>query len=137
MRELIDQLDNAAWKELLLGILAAKDDATPLIDQLAAMLRRGRVEDRFGRISARDAARLIQIGMLTKFPPHPFSEWYANSELLFWFVTLRHPVLARAVFERYAQCPEPLKPYALTIVAAQPDEGAVKILEEIVAGFGL
>lgn len=137
MHELIDRLDNAAWKDLLHRILAAKDDAKMLINELADILRRQPVPEPFGKISARDAAHLVEIGMLTQFPPHPFSAWHVNNSLLFWFVTIRHPVLAKVVALRYEDCPEALRPYALTIVAAQPDEGAVLTLRDIVVEFGL
>ncbi len=138
MSDPIEQLEHAAWKSFLVRLRDAQgqDEASELIDQLTDILRRPREHPEYAKITGADGARLIEIGIRSKFPPYRTPYRSPNVSLLFWFVTMKHPAFVDAVEQHYEACDDNLRFYPLTILAAQGTEEAAEAMGRLVRAHG-
>ena len=96
---LILALENSSWRELLLGQLTAGIEP---FNRKMAMSRAFEAAEKAGKLNSAlapsdvDGTRLIEIGMIGKFPTR--EPWPpVGSDILVWFWTLRHPGIGDAL----------------------------------------
>jgi hypothetical protein len=134
---LISRLENEAWRALLVAVLApdqrARDAA--FSDLEGALAKSARERPDLWRVS-NDVPLLIEIGMTATFPPLT-SDWTDPCrKILFWFVTVKHPWLARLVAVHFAGAKDTARLDAITILAAQRNEEALRTLGELIERHG-
>jgi hypothetical protein len=135
---LVSRLANERWRSLLLPTLdpdlAVRNSALEAVEAAIEASRRGSTDL---NISADDVPRLVEIGMTVQFPP-TWRDWTsAAHNVLFWFVTIRHPWLARTIQAHYAVANDSARLDAITILAAQRDEEALRVLGALIETHGL
>jgi hypothetical protein len=136
---LISALSNERWRLLLLPLLEpdqkVRDTA---VRELQSALRARPTKDDPLWPSAADALRLIEIGMTVTFPPSSRTwERTATHDILFWFVTMNWPRLVGKIAEHFATAGDDVRLDALTILAAQHTEEALRTLGALVDQHGL
>jgi hypothetical protein len=135
---LVSRLANTRWRSLLLPMLDpdlnVRNSALEKLEAAIEASHRGSTDL---NISADDVGRLIEIGMTVQFPP-TWRDWKsAAREVLFWFVTIKHPWLARTIEAHYAVADESARLGAITILAAQRTEEALRTLGALIEQHGM
>jgi hypothetical protein len=135
---LISTLSNERWRSLLLPLLdpdqRVRDRA---IEELQSALRGRQTKDNSLWPNGADALRLIEIGMTVKFPPTWRIGETPAHDILFWFVTVKWPPLVGKIAEHFAGADDNARLDALTILAAQRTEEALRALGALVDQHGL
>ncbi len=135
---LIDALLSARWKELLKRQLSVHPK-----EQLAANQElRKAINESHARtskelwVNEKDVPRLIEIGMTMQFPVPRGAFSSAEILLLGWFWDVRHPLVAPAVADFYANAQVRAKMHALVILAVQRTPEALTALTSLVIRHG-
>jgi hypothetical protein len=136
---MINALDNASWRELLLAQLDASVSA---YDRNFGMFKALQAAEKAGKLSSnlapsdRDYARLIELAMVGEFPTR--EPWHpVGADILSWFWTLTHPCFLPVVETNYAQATDPSRGYALTLLAAQGTPEATTSIAKLVQEHAL
>lgn len=133
---MIRALDNASWRELLLGQL---DTEVKAFHRSSVLFKAFQESERAGKLdsalrpSGADCARLIEIAMIGQFPTD--HAWHpVGAEILSWFWTLTHPCFPPQVEMHYAAASDGSRAYGLTLLATQSTSEAgasiVKLIHE-------
>jgi hypothetical protein len=135
---LIGRLQNAGWRELLLPLLdddkTVRDAAYVTLDKAVTGWERGKRND-LGLCDA-DVPLLVEIGMTAAFPAS--NDWSQPAgKLLFAFVRVTHASLARTIAAHFAAAADARRLDALTILAAQHTEEAMRTLGALIEQHGL
>jgi hypothetical protein len=135
---LVSRLANERWRSLLLPML--DPDLTVrnagLKELEAAIKASGRGSTDLN-IEADDLTRLVEIGMTVRFPP-TWRTWASPAhDILFWFVTINHPWLAKTIEAHYAAADDSARLDAITILAAQRNEEALRTLGALIEQHGM
>ena len=135
---LISTLSNERWRLLLLPLLdpdqKVRDAA---VEELKSALRERQTKDNPLWPNGPDALCLIEIGMTVRFPP-TWQTWETPAhDILFWFVTVKWPPLVGRIAEHFATADDHVRLDALTILAAQHTEEALRTLGALVDQHGL
>jgi hypothetical protein len=135
---LISALSNERWRSLLLPLLDADQkirDAA--VKELQSAVGKPQARDNPLWPSGSDALRLIEIGMTVKFPPN-WRTWQTPAhDILFWFVTVKWPPLVDKIAEHFAAAGDEARLGALTILAAQHTEPALRTFGALIEQHGL
>ena len=137
MHPTVAKIESSAWQALLARLMAADDveTASEITDEVLDIARH--TKPPYDVISVNDATQMIDLAMTADVPEHKFDYYDAAHEILFMFVTRRHPSLAEAVFDRYKECREKQRKTAIVVMAAQGTEEAYGMLGEVINEYGL
>lgn len=136
---LIRALDNASWRELLLGQL---DTDVKAFNRSSALFNAFQESEKAGKLdsalkpSGADCARLIEIAMVGQFPPD-YSWHPVGAEILSWFWTLTHPCFAPQVEKHYAAASDGSRAYGLTLLANQSTSEAAASIVKLIREYPL
>ena len=134
---LVSRLANQRWRSLLLPLLdpelSVRNAALKEFEAAIEASRRGATNL---NVAKDDLPRLIEIGMTVKFPPTWRTWKSAAGDILFWFVTIKHPLIARTIETHYAVADESARLGAITILAAQRNEEALRLLGALIEQYG-
>jgi hypothetical protein len=135
---LISTLSNERWRSLLLPLLdfdqKVRDAA---VNELKSALGKRQTKDSPLWPNGPDALCLIEIGMTVRFPD-TWRTWETPAhDILFWFVTMKWPPLVGKIAEHFGSADDAVRLDALTILAAQHTEDAMRTLGGLVEEHGL
>ena len=134
---LISQLGNDRWRSLLVPLLDADESVrAAAYEELYSALQVRQTEANPLWPNDPDALRLIEIGMIVRFPHEHHWRNPAN-ELLFWFVTIQWPPLVGKIAEHFAAADDSARLDAMTILAAQHTEEAMRTLGPLIERYGM
>jgi len=131
-------LTNDGWRALLLPLL---DPEKSVRDAALSKLEEALKESRGGRtdlwLDPDDMQRLVEIGMTVQFPSTSRTWKSPAHDILFWFVTIKHASLAKTIAVHYAVADDAARLDAITILAAQRNEDALRTLGSLIELHGL
>jgi hypothetical protein len=135
---LVSRLANARWRSLLLPMLdpdlSVRNSGLKELEAAIKASARGSTDLNIG---PDDLTRLVEIGMTVQFPP-TWRTWASPAhDVLFRFVTIRHPWLATTIETHYAAANDSARLDAITILAAQRSEEALRLLGALIAQYGM
>ena len=135
---LIGRLQNTGWCALLLPLLnadkAVRDAAYVALENAVSGWERG--HRMHLNLSGEDLPLLIEIGMTVKFPAS--NDWNRPAhKFMFAFVKINHPWIARTIAAHFAAADDAQRLDAITILAAQRTEEALRTLGTLIEQHGL
>jgi hypothetical protein len=135
---LISRLANERWRALLLPLLDPDQTVrNAALKDLEDALRKPQHGGADLRLVADDVPRLVEIGMTVTFPP-TWRTWSSPAhDVLFWFVTIKHAWLAQTIAAHYAAADDGARLDAITILAAQRNEEALRTLGTLIERYGM
>jgi hypothetical protein len=134
----INELLNEKWKELLRRQLSPdpKEQGAANCELQTAINESHARRSKELWLNEKDVPRLIQIGMTMQFPL-PRGAWTsAENQILDWFWEVRHPLIAPAVADFYANTQLRAKMGALVILAVQRTPEAMTTLTRLIVREG-
>jgi hypothetical protein len=135
---LISKLSNERWRSLLLPLLDSEQKVRDAaVMELQSALRERKTHDDPLWPSGSDALCLVEIGMTTRFLPTGQAWKTPAHDILFSLVTMQWPPLVGKIAEHFASADDAVRLDALTILAAQHTDEAMRTLGALVEQHGL